>query len=718
MSTSDRAQAADSSSLDEACGKAMTLQLAGQADQAAQLYRTILQAQPTHGAANHCFGMLQVQLERPADGLPYLLAALNAHPELPDYWLGYLEALLLAGQNDVAAETLALARQHGLSGVAVEEFARRLDAPHAPDAHAPRQPPASTRAERRREARLTHRQDELLLALMRDRRFADALALARSITERFPEHGPGWKVLGVLLGADGNTGDALAAMQASVRLCPTDAEAHSNLGTVLTHLRRYADAETCHRRALKLDPASAAAHYRLGMTYESQGRYAEAEAVLRSGLALRAGDAEGDHDQNHSNLLFILSRNAALEADALFAEHCRYGEYVEEPLRVSWQTHANLKVPERRLQVGFVSGDFHDHAVGVFIEPVLARLSLVPGLCLHVYYNNVLDDAVTTCLRASVKHWHAIAALSDRELAEKIMDDRIDILIDLSGHTARNRLRVFAHKPAPIQVSWLGYPGTTGLRSVDYYLADRHWLPPGEFDAQFTEKLVYLPDRWAFQPHATAPAVNVLPALSAGHVTFGSFNRMGKLNPSTLRLWGPLLRALPDARMLLGGMPSDGEQRQLIDGFAAAGIARERLLFHNRGTMDSYLALHHRVDLCLDTHPYAGGTTTMHALSMGVPTLTLAGSTSFGRAGAGILGQLGLEEFIAGNTEDFLEKGLYWAEHLAALAEVRSSLRARLQQSPERQTDRIVLQLELALRHMWRRWCTGLPAESFHSASL
>jgi protein O-GlcNAc transferase len=339
-------------------------------------------------------------------------------------------------------------------------------------------------------------------------------------------------------------------------------------------------------------------------------------------------------------------------------------------------------------------------------------------VCLHAYYNNVLADAVTARLRASVKHWNPVATLSDRELAQKIVDHRIDILIDLSGHTARNRLRVFAHRPAPIQVSWLGYPGTTGLRAMDYYLADRHWLPPGELDAQFTEKLVYLPDRWAFLPHATAPAVNALPALGAGHVTFGTFNRLGKLNPSTLRLWAPLLHAMPGTRILLGGMSSDSEQRQLIDGFAAEGMARERLIFHRRGTMDSYLALHHRVDLCLDTYPYAGGTTTMHALWMGVPTLTLAGPTSFGRAGAGILGQLGLEGFVATNAGDFLEKGVYWAGHLAALAEIRSSLRARLQQSPERQTDRIVSQLETALRHMWRRWCAGLPAESFHSASL
>jgi predicted O-linked N-acetylglucosamine transferase (SPINDLY family) len=356
-----------------------------------------------------------------------------------------------------------------------------------------------------------------------------------------------------------------------------------------------------------------------------------------------------------------------------------------------------------------VSGDLFEHAVGCFMEPVLDRLSRRPDLELHAYYNHTLEDRVSARLRHHVRHWHAVTTLSDAELARKITADGIDILIDLSGHTGRNRLGVFARKPAPIQVSWLGYPGTTGLTAMDYYLAERHWLPPGEFDPQFTEQLLYLPDRWAFEPHPAAPAVNALPALTAGHLTFGSFNRLGKVNGATVRLWSTLLRALPDSQMILGGMPTAGEQRSLIAQFAAEGIALERLEFHGRVTMDVYLALHHQVDICLDTQPYAGGTTTMHALWMGVPTLTVAGATAFARAGAGILGQLGIEGFTAADGADFVARGLYWAAHLEELAAVRAGLRARLTHSENGNPDHVVDALATALRQIWRQWRSGGP---------
>src|ERR1700692_682563 len=211
------------------------------------------------------------------------------------------------------------------------------------------------------------------------------------------------------------------------------------------------------------------------------------------------------------------------------------------------------------------SGDFCDHSVAGFIEPVLAVLRNYESIELHGYYNKDSEDHVTRRLRGHFDHWRPVLSLPNEQLADQIKDDGIDVLFDLSGHTFRNRLAAFALKPAPIQVSWLGYPGTSGLGAMDYYLADRHWLAPGEFDRQFTEKLVYLPDRWAFQPHASAPAVNALPVLETGQLTFGSFNRMGKINASTIALWSALLRALPAARMLLGGMPADGEQQILVE---------------------------------------------------------------------------------------------------------------------------------------------------------
>jgi protein O-GlcNAc transferase len=523
-------------------------------------------------------------------------------------------------------------------------------------------------------------------------------------------------VLGALLWSEGRVAEALIAMQNSLRLLPRDAEAHSNLGLSLATLERFEESETCLRQALQIDPNFATAHYRLGMTYYMQARMPEAEASLRTGVSLRAGYAAGDDELNYSNLLFISSHNPALDAEALFDEHCRFGECFESRLPRFWPRHTNSRDPDRRLKVGFVSGDLRDHAVASYVEPLLAQLRNHAGLQLHAYHNSAAEDGVSQRLRALVHGWRSVAALSDLQLTKTVMADGIDILLDLSGHTGLNRLPGFARKPAPIQASWIGYQGTTGLRAMDYYLADRHFLPPGQFDRYFTEKLVYLPGNAPFQPYESAPPVNALPALAAGRLTFGSFSRADKINDATLQLWSRLLLELPQAQMILGGIARGSLHTRLIERFAAYGIGRERLMFHPRSDMSAYLALHHHVDICLDTTPYCGGATTYHALWMGVPTLTAAGTTPASRQGAAIMAQMGLDGFIAANAADFIDRGIDWAERLAALAEVRAGLRERWQHSPSRRPEVIATALQTALRHMWRLWCANLPAESFHAA--
>jgi protein O-GlcNAc transferase len=237
------------------------------------------------------------------------------------------------------------------------------------------------------------------------------------------------------------------------------------------------------------------------------------------------------------------------------------------------------------------------------------------------------------------------------------------------------------------------------------------------FDSQFTEKLVYLPALAPFLPDKKAPSVNSLPALSNGYVTFGTFNRISKLSRSAIALWCRLMRALPDARIVLGGMPQDGSYNLLVDWFACEGVVRERLSFYKRCDTSDYLALHHQVDMCLDTFPYTGGTTTNYALWMGVPTLTLAGDTPPGRQGAANLGHVGLEGFVAEDAADFERKGLFWAGDLVELAGVRAGLRERCEQSPVRRPEVIAAGVESALRTMWQRWCAGLPTESFEVKS-
>ena len=547
---------------------------------------------------------------------------------------------------------------------------------------------------------------------------------------------------GNLLRYLGRLNEAEASYRKALQIAPDDAGMHVNLGKTLMHLLRREEAEACFRRALEIRPQDIDIYNHLGLALQDQGRLDEAETCFRSILHTHPDNAGAitnlgntllsfgrpdeagacfrkavqihpDHAPFYSNLLYFLLLSSTADEKSVFSAHAGFGEQFEPRLRPHWPEHTQSRDPERCLRIGFVSADLYNHAVASFVEPILTHLSGCPHLSLHAYYSHIINDKVTHRLRSHFAHWHPVSCMPDAELAEKIRADGIDILIDLSGHTASNRLLTFARKPAPVQASWIGYPGTTGLSAMDYYLADRFVLPPGQFDDQFTEKIACLPANAPFLPCELAPPVNDLPALSSGHMTFGSFNRPNKLSRAVIALWSQLLRALPDSRMLLGGMPEKGHYNTLIAWFAEEGIARDRLDFHPRSSMDHYLALHHQVDICLDTFPYNGGTTTHHALWMGVPTLTLAGVGAPGRVGVAILSQFELQDFIAKDADDFVARGVYWSKNPVALDTLRSGLREHLSQSPSRKPEIIAAGLERALRTMWRRWCKGMPAESF-----
>jgi len=719
---------------------AIKQQQSGQIKSAENLYRAILEIQPNHPDANHNLGLLAVQAQQPTAGLPHFESAVQARPEQEQYWLSYIDALIQAGQTEIAWQVLELGWQHGLRGDAVENLAGRLRM----------HPKATQQLKATRSGKLTKKTSHktigrepsakeinTVVALLQQGRTTEVETLARSISMRFPLHAFGWKVLGAVLLTQRRGEEALHCMQKAVRLKQGDAEALSNLGFALQSQGQLTEAEVCLRRALALKPNFAEVHANLGITLYSQGRLAEAEASMRRALALKPDFAEIHNSLGnilgnqgrlpeaieafqralktqptyaaaHSNLLFCLSHDVGVDAQQLFTAHLAFGEQFEMPLRAGWQAHHNSKDPARCLQVGFVSGDLNDHAVASFLEPVLVFLAKNQALSLHAYYTNTREDTVTQRLRAYFPQWHAVAALNDAELADKIRADGIDILIDLSGHTAHNRLPTFACKPAPIQVSWLGYPGTTGLQAMDYYLCDRFWIPPGELDWQLTEKPAYLSVAVIFQPSEHAPPVNTLPALENGVITFGSFNRANKLNDSVIVLWSMLLSSVPNSRLLLGGIPLN-TQDALIQLFAHEGIEQKRLIFYPRSTMPDYLALHHQVDICLDAFPYGGGTTTLHAAWMAVPTLTLAGETPPSRVGPTFMNQLGLDGFIATSIEDFVSKGCYWASHIAELATIRMEMRTRFESSALGQPQPFATSFEAILRIMWQRWCNDLP---------
>ena len=744
--------------VDQSLRQAITCYQAGQLQDAEFIFRDILTDQPQNSDANHNLGILMVQMHRLTESLPHFEAALNANPKSTHSWSSYIDALIQVDLVEPARAALLMSQSLGLGGGEFESLALKLsdkvNGTHAPSIVASRPPLATQRGKSKKIVKESKKgngreQDgptslemEAAVELLASGEFSEAEQVTRDLTVLYPSSDFGWKALGIALQQQGLNTEALFPMQRAVELSPDDAESHSNLALVLQVLNRLEEAETHSRRAIKIKPDFSAAHNSLANTLSRQNRFEEAEISCRRALQIAPNNSLAYNDLGvilmgtgkiseagesyrealkirpsysaaHSNLLFCLTHDEKINTETLFAEHCRFAGQFEGPQRASWKQHDNLRDPDRCLQIGFVSGDLCNHSVASFIEPVLIHMTGYPQLVLRAYSNHSIEDGVTERLRKNFKHWDTITGLSDAALADKIRSDGIDILIDLSGHTAMNRLMTFARKPAPVQVSWIGYPGTSGLQAMDYYLADPFYLPPGEFDDQFTEKIVHLPAVAPFSPFKPAPPVNPLPALSNGYITFGSFNRSNKISPSVIALWSQLLRALPSSRMLLGAMAPDGNNDSLVELFAQEGVASERLIFRPRCETINYLALHHQVDLCLDTFPYNGGTTTCHALWMGVPTLTLAGKTVPGRVGACNLGHLGLEAFIAEDQADFVEKGLSWANNLGALSILRLELRDRFRQSAMGQPAVIANGLESALRTMWKRWCDGLPAESF-----
>lgn len=681
-----------------------TLQQLNRLDEAEASYRRALRIDPKYAKAHGNLGTVLYDLERLDEAEAACRRALSLKPDWAEAH-GNLGLVLRAlGRLDEAEASIRralvidpnYAEAHSNLGTVLKDLGR-LDEAEASQRRALQIEPRLARAHCRLGAILyeTGRTEESRASYLRAR-------------EGRPNDFETQCGLGIALRELELLDAAETSLRQAVAIRPNNAVALGNLGLVMMDLWRLDEAEALFRRTLQLQPDAARVHSNLGGVLSYKGRLDEAAACFRRALEIEPGLAAV-----RSNLLYFLTQFSAVDPQALFAEHRRYGELLETPLRDQWPRFEESRDPERVLRIGFVSADLCNHALASFIEPILVSLARSPQLVLHAYSSYAIEDAVSGRLRQYFALWRSVAGLGDAALAKQVHDDRIDILIDLSGHTGKNRLLTFARKPAPVQASWMGYPGTTGLRAMDYYLADPLFLPPGKFDDQFTEKIVRLPANAPFLPSAEAPPVNPLPALSKGYMTFGSFNRLSKLSSQVVALWSQPLRALPESRMLLGGMHEGEGHDVLIDWFAREGVASSRLDFHPRSAVDRYLALHHHVDICLDTFPYNGATTTLHALWMGVPTLSLTGTTAAGRTGTAILGHVDMQDFIAHDAAEFVAKGLSWAGRLTELADIRAGLRGRMVRSAISRPALIAAGLERALRVMWRRWCAGLPAESF-----
>jgi predicted O-linked N-acetylglucosamine transferase (SPINDLY family) len=631
---------------------------AGDLDQAERLYRQVLEQDPLHAEALHFLGVLAHQTGDHARALDWLARSVALRPG----------NALFHGN---------LAAVHAALGQSAEAVAclRRLVAlqPDAADAHY-----------------------RLANALLQTGDPDEAAAHYRQAVHLQPGHAEAHSNLGVALFDLGRMAEAVASYGRALQARPDYPEALNNLGNALKELGGLDEAVAAFAQALRLRPDFADAHGNLGNVLTARGEVPEALASYRRALALRP-----DLALVRSNYLLCLNYAPDAQDAELFAEHRRWGElHGREPPELP--PHRNDPDPERPLRVGYLADDFGATAFGCFVRPVLAAHD--PARVLPFCYQRAPAPA-----GGAAAVWRSLRGLAPARVAEVVRADGIDVLVDLLGHTRGHGLAVLPYRPAPVQVTWLGYPNTTGLASVAYRLTDAVADPPGG-SVCHTEELVRLPGVFCcYGPPAGAPPVGPLPALREGRLTFGSHHNLAKLNPAVLDLWARVLRAVPSARLLLFRDTLRGGARdRLLRQLAGLGVTPDRVETRETAAANlTYLAPYHDVDVVLDAFPWSGHTTTCDALWMGVPVLTLRGSRHAGRMAASVLTAAGLAETVAATPDEFVARAVRLAADVKALAGLRAGLRERVAASALCDAVAFTRGLEDTYRALWRRWRAG-----------
>jgi protein O-GlcNAc transferase len=721
--------------------QATTAHQSGRFDEAELLYRQILAAEPDHADACHLLGALAQQRGRFEESATLITKAIAVKGDVAAFHSNLGNALKALGKADEAATAYrraivldpnfadaynnlgATMRMQGKLDEAEALYRKALTLnPNSADVH------DNLGVVLRNQGRLAEAEASYRRALQLNPNFArahynlanvvkeqgrleEAITLYRQALSLRPDLIEAHNNLGNALKDLGKLGEATACFRQVVALRPDLAHAHNNLGVALEEQSKLGEAAACYQRALALKPDFAAAHNNLGNVARARGQMDEAMAHYERALILRP-----DFVEAHSNFLMSQHYVDRLSKDDLFAAAQRFGRSLQglTPQRV----FSNDRREDRPLRIGYVSGDFRLHPVGYFLARILEAhdRAAVETFC---YANQGRSDDMTRRLRGAANHWRTILGLPDRDAAEMILNDRIDILVDLSGHTAKNRLSLFALRPAPIQTSWLGYFGTTGLGAMDYLVMDRWAAAPGD-EKRCTEALIRLPfGRFCYAPPDYAPRVAEAPALQRGYVAYGSFNNIVKIGPEVVTLWAAILHEVPQSRLILKWKAlDDAEARDhLRRAFAAAGVDANRLELRGFSPHAEMLAQYADMDIALDPFPFGGGLTSCEALWMGVPVVTLPGDRPASRQTIGFLEALGLGECVATSRDDYISRAIALGAGTAHLNVLRRTMRPRMASSPLCDGPRFTRGLEEAFRQMWRRWRVGLPAEAFDLAS-
>jgi predicted O-linked N-acetylglucosamine transferase (SPINDLY family) len=755
--------------IQETLDQAVRYHQAGQLAPAERFYRQVLQLDARNADALHLLGVLAYQNGGHGQAIELIRRAIDIQPAIAGYYCNLGNALRAAGQLDqaLAAQRKALELNPQLAE-AHNNFALLLHDRGQYD-----QAIAECRKAIAINPNYVDAHTNLGNALMARREFLQAGVCYRTALALNPKFAPAHNNLGNALAANGEVDAAVACYRTALRLAPAYAEAYFNLGDALTAMRQPQEAIAAFRRAIvlkpnypeaynnlanlcralkhaehaiaayqkaiELNPAYFQAHSNLGMAWRDAGKVDEAISAFRSAIALAPdfpdahsnlgmallddGQVEAaiacfrkvialnptDH-KNHSHLLLALNYHVDSTPQLFFGEARAWAAQHAAPLKQFMRAHSNHRAPDRPLHIGYVSADFRQHPCALFLAPLLSAHNHTQ-VDITCYSEVTRPDEVTNYFRKLGHVWRDTAEMTDEQLDTCIREDCIDILVDLKLHTDQNRLLVFARKPAPIQVTWLGYPGTTGLTTIDYRMTDPYLDPPLHADisdALYSERSIRLPDCfWCYDPMiAETPdlAPNSLPALERKAITFGCLNNLCKVNDLTLNLWARVLQVVPDSRLLLL-CDSAAHQQRCINIFQAAGIDPRQIAFVGRRPRAKYLQLYHQIDIALDPMPCPGHTTTFDSLWMGVPVVTLPGNAPIFRAGRSILSNIGLPEFIAESPESYVTVAATQAADTERLAMLRATLRARMRQSPLMDGPRFARNMESAFRAIWQKWC-------------
>ncbi len=511
--------------------------------------------------------------------------------------------------------------------------------------------------------------------------------------------------LGMTLQDKGQLDEAITNFKKAINLDPDFADAYNNLGVAFRHKGQLDDAIACFQKAVNLNPNFHLAYDNWGIILSERGQLNEGEIYLRRALQIKP-----DSSDTYSNLLLGMNYNPSHSPQDILSAHLLFAKKFAEPLASTISPYINDRAPSRKLKIGYISPDFRRHSVNYFIEPVLASHDhdQFETFC----YSDVLTpDNVTKRLQNYADQWRNITGITDEKVVELIRKDGIDILVDLAGHTGFNRMMLFARKPAPIQISWLGYPNTTGLSTIDYRIVDYHTDPPGLTDPFYTEKLIRMPESFlCYLPDKNSPNVGELSALKNGYVTFGSFNIFQKVSHETIELWASILKALPNSRLILKAKTFFDKItcNYVKEKFRAHGVSDDRVeLIAMMPSFIEHLNSYQRVDVALDTFPYNGTTTTCEAMWMGVPVMTLAGNTHASRVGISLLSNVGLSELIAKTPNEYIVLTTNLSKDIDKLLFLRKNIRDMMAKSPLCDANRFTINLENCYRQIWRNWCAS-----------